>query len=101
GLVREALYAQVDPERRALTDGAAYAHLAAHEFGEPFDDGQAKTRAAVVPRGRGVDLREGLEQSIHAIGGDADAGIVDLDVQLEDALEVGRGGGGQAYVALV
>jgi len=34
-----------------------------------------------VPRGRGVDLREHLEQAVDAVRGDADAGVGDRDLE--------------------
>jgi hypothetical protein len=78
---------------------AAHADLAAHEFGQALDDGEPEAGAAVVAGGGGIDLREGLEQAVDAIGGDADAGVGDFDAQL--AGPNAGAGGVQDHVALV
>ena len=47
----------------------------AHQLDQALADGQPEAGAAVAPRGRGVDLAEGLEQPVLAVGRDADAGV--------------------------
>ena len=42
--------------------------------------GKPETGAAVLPGSRCIALAEGLEQATHAVGGDADAGVVHGDV---------------------
>ena len=48
---------------------------AAHQLDQPPADRQAEAGAAVLARGRGVGLREGLEERSDLVGGDADAGV--------------------------
>ena len=42
---------------------------------QPLDDREPESGAAVVARGGGIDLREGLEQPVEPIGRNPDAGI--------------------------
>ena len=58
-------------------------HRPAHRLGETLRDRKPETRAAVAPADRDVGLAERLEQAIHAIGRDADAGVAHDDVELE------------------
>ena len=55
------------------------ADLAAHQLDELLRDREAETGAAVVARGRGVRLREGLEQAVEAALTDSDAGVAHLE----------------------
>ncbi len=75
-------------EGGALADGAVDADGAAHEFDEALADDEAEAGAAVFAGGGGVDLGEGAEEAVDAVGGDADAGVVD------DELD-GAGAGGE------
>ena len=52
---------------------------AAHRLGEPAADREAEARPAVPPRDRRVGLAERLEQPVHPVRRDADAGVADLD----------------------
>ena len=58
-------------------------------------DGEAEPRAAVLPRGGGVGLREGLEQLADLLGREADAGVLHLEAQRRPPLALappcGRG----------
>jgi hypothetical protein len=67
-------------ERGALARDALHPHRAAHQLGQPLADGEAEAGAAVLARGRRVELAELLEQAVDAIGGDADAGVAHGDV---------------------
>ena len=55
---------------------------AVHRLGEAPADGEAEAGAAVPARDRRVRLAERLEQPAHLVGGDADAGVADVDVDL-------------------
>src|ERR1700678_4562752 len=90
-----------DPERRTAPRFAVHADLTAHQFGQPLDDGQPQSAAAVMARGGGIYLRKGLEQAVDAIGRDADAGVGDLDAQGQDTVFVHRARGIQDDVAFV
>src|SRR5690242_20894126 len=70
-------------------------HRAAHHLREPLADGQAQSGAAVLARGRGVDLAERFEQTPDAIGGDADAGVAHRERSEEHTSEL------QSHVNLV
>jgi predicted alpha/beta-hydrolase family hydrolase len=52
-------------------------YFSAHDFDQALRDGQAQAGAAEAPRGRGVRLRESLEDPIQLVRRDADAGVVD------------------------
>ena len=54
-------------ERGAGAGGALRADASAHEFTEPFADGQAETGAAEAPRGGGIDLTERFEEAAQAL----------------------------------
>ena len=68
-------------EDRALVGFALDPDPAAHDFGEPLADGEAEAGAAILARRRRIDLAEGLEQTIHAIRGDAAARVADLEME--------------------
>ena len=68
----------------ALADaGALGPHSAAHHLGQPLADRQAQAGATILAGRRGVNLAEGLEQAIHAVGRDADASVAHRDVEQE------------------
>ena len=69
-----------EPEAAADAGGAAGAGLAAHQLGELAGDGQPEPGAAVLAGGRAVHLLEGRKQPRQLLGGDADAGVFDLEV---------------------
>ena len=52
---------------------------AAHQLHQLFADGQSQSGAAVLARGRGILLDEGLEDGRAVLGPDADAGVDDLE----------------------
>ena len=66
-----------DLKGRAVTVFAFDPDVAAHELGELAADGEAEAGAAVLACGGGIDLREGLEELVDLVGGDADAGVAD------------------------
>ena len=70
-----ALQAQLEPEGRSLLEPAFDADPAAHQLGELLDDREAEAAAAVAARARAVDLREGVEDRVELLLGDADAGV--------------------------
>ena len=72
---------EAQAERAALAGdaGARRGQRAAHRLGEAAADRQAEARPAVAPRDRRVDLAERLEELVHPVRGDADAGVADLD----------------------
>ncbi|MFO0747453.1 MAG: hypothetical protein U1F43_17580 [Myxococcota bacterium] len=67
----------LEPEGRAHVGSALDADLAAHELDQLAADGEPEAGAAVAPRVRAVDLREGAEEAAQVLGGDADAGVGD------------------------
>src|SRR5215475_5108840 len=68
---------QVDREGRALPRLAFDGDVAAHHAAEMPAYGQPEAGAAVFAGGRGIRLREFLEQPPHLLFGHADAGIRD------------------------
>ena len=55
--------------------------LAAQQLGQAFADGQAQAGAAVVARGGGIHLLEGLEQPVLPVQRDADAGVAHREMK--------------------
>ena len=72
-----------EPEDTALAvdPSALGGELATHELRQPAADGKAKARPAVPPRDGRIRLAERLEEPLHAVGADADAGVADLDLE--------------------
>ena len=70
-----------EPEDRPDARLALHADLAAHQLHQAAADGEAEARAAVLPRRRGVGLRERIEQLVELRGGDADPGVAHLEAQ--------------------
>ena len=66
-------------EGRARAGRALGRDVAAHQLGEPAHDREAEPGAAEAARGRGIRLRERLEQALAALLVDADAGIGDRE----------------------
>ena len=81
-------------ERRALArdPGALRVERAVHQLRQPAADREAEARAAVPPADRRVDLAERLEQPVHAVRRDPDAGVPDVQRDLP-AVDVRRAGG--------
>jgi hypothetical protein len=69
----------VEPEHAAPAGSPLRADLAAHQLDQLLGDGQPEPGAAVVAGGRGVGLREGLEQLVEALRVQADPGVADLE----------------------
>src|SRR5205085_937077 len=74
-----------DPDFALEPDGAA------HRLGQALADDEAKTRAAVAAGRGGINLAKGLKEAIHAIGRNADPGILDGEAKLI-IVRVQRGG---------
>ena len=70
---------QVERERAALAVDAGEPDLAAEQHGQFAADGQAQAGAAVLARGAGVGLLEGLEDQPLLLRRDADAGVLDRE----------------------
>src|SRR5690606_10176809 len=92
-------------EGGAAVDLADGPHGAAEHLGEALADRKAEAGAAEAAGGRAVELAEALEQAIHAVGADADAGVLDGELELVARRTVrltgGRGGAdGEADVAV-
>ena len=68
-------------EGAALADRALDPDPAAHHLHQLRGDGQAQAGAAVLARGGGVGLGEGLEDQPLLFGRDADAGVAHLEMQ--------------------
>ena len=60
------------------------------DLDQPSADGQPEAGAAEAAGGRGVGLGERLEQPARSLGGDADAGVDDLEAQRDARRAVGR-----------
>src|SRR4030095_10657092 len=73
-------------EGRPLADLALHPDGPAHHLGEALADGKAEAGAAVAACRRGVQLAERLEESVHAVGRDADAGVPDREVERVPAI---------------
>ena len=68
---------QVEGERAALAVDAGQPDLAAQQRRQLAADGQAQAGAAVLARGAGIGLLEGLEDEPLLLRRDADAGVLD------------------------
>ena len=68
---------QVEGERAALAVDAGEADFAAQQHGQLAADGEAEAGAAVLARGAGVGLLEGLEDEPLLLRRDADARVLD------------------------
>ena len=79
GLRRHDAQARGEPEAAARAGLALHAHVATHQARQVARQGQAQARAAVAARGRRVGLLEGVEQARQRVGGDAFAGVADLE----------------------
>jgi hypothetical protein len=64
---------QKNRERRALPWRTLDGNVTAHQPAEVPADREAKARAAIPTRGRGISLGEGLEELAHLLGRHADA----------------------------
>ena len=71
------LHRDGDVEAGALALLALDPDVAAHHFRELAADGEAEAGAAEAARGRGVDLRERLEEAVDLVRRNADAGVPD------------------------
>src|ERR1051325_6554433 len=56
-------------------------NAAAHQFGEPFANGQPEAGAPVVASGGGIDLLERFKKPALSIDGNANTGIADREMQ--------------------
>ena len=84
----------LEPEAGTLAGLGIHPDAPAHQRDDALADRKAQAGAAVQPRGRGIGLRERLEQLLLRFRVDADAGVADLETQL-----VLRGGlAGAAHV---
>ncbi len=66
-----------EPEGGTASDRALDADAAAHQFSELFGDGQPQAGPAISASCRGIHLREALEEPVHPVGRNADAGVGD------------------------
>ena len=65
--------------------------IAAHLFGQIFDDGEAEARAAVAPRDIGVGLGERTKQPLDLGRGETDAAVADGENDFDMAAFGARG----------
>lgn len=79
------LHRHPEPEGTAPPWGAVQTNLAPHEFDQAPHQHQSEPGAAVLVRGGSVSLLERLEQTRLLLGGKTDAGILDLEPDLERA----------------
>ena len=87
---------QIEREGAAAAGGAAQVDLAAQEVGELAADGEAEAGAAVAAAGAGIGLLEGLEDDLLLFGGNADAGVADLEARPPTAPDEGSGDRGSS-----
>src|SRR5439155_11163583 len=80
------------PHRRAPADRAGDAELAAVGLDDVLHDREPEPRAAEGTRAPLVDAEEALAQPRQVLGGDADPGVLDGD--LDHAVVLGATGGG-------
>ena len=78
---------QVDGEGGAVSRFTGDGDVAAHHLAEAAADGQTETRAPILAGSGVIPLDEGLEELFDLLGGQADAGVADLDCE-----SGGRGG---------
>ncbi len=97
GLARQA---DPEPETRAHAGRAGHADLAAHQVHQLRADRQAQAGAPMAAGGGGVCLGELVEDLAELLGGDADAGVLDLDAQGDPRLVLLFGGDIQQHLAL-
>ena len=79
--VRKVATGSVTQKREPWPCSLSTPDLTAHEIDQALDDREPESGAAVVARGGGVDLREGLEQPVEPVGRNPDAGVRHLDAQ--------------------
>src|SRR5512142_3196243 len=65
----------------ALDPFALHPEISAHKLGQAFADDQPQSGASIVSCGGTVQLAECMEQAIHAIQWDSDAGISNGEMQ--------------------
>src|SRR5690606_3071140 len=82
--VDDGLAGNVDGEGEggAAVDLAGGPHGAAEHLGQALADRQPEPGAAEAAGGRAVELAEALEQPVHAVGADADPGVLDGELEL-------------------
>jgi len=68
-------------KRRAHSGFALHPCRAAHQLGEPLADREPESGAAVLARGRRIDLGERLEQMRNPLARDTDSCVTHGDVQ--------------------
>ena len=73
---------------------------AAHQLGQPPHDGKAEAGAAEFPGGRGIGLRERLEQPRTLLVAQADAGVAHRKRDARRAVAERTGGGTHLDAAL-
>ena len=76
-----------EPEDRTAADLAFEADPATHQVDQPGGDREAKPGAFVPARRRAVDLGELLEHVGQLVGRNADAGVLDTHLELDDAVD--------------
>ena len=74
---------------------------AAQQRGETLGDGEAKAGAAEISGGRGIGLRERLEQPAHLLFGHADAAVRHLEQNMRLAGRAGLPCDGKPDLALL
>ncbi len=72
----------VKTEGRSLALHAGNRDFAAHQFDQPFGDGEAQAGAAMSPGRGGVPLLKRLEQKWKCVGRDAHSGVADQELEL-------------------
>ena len=92
---------QVDDEARAGTQRTADIDAAAHLGHQVLADRQAQPRAAEAASGRAIGLREVLEDLGQSLGGDADAGVLDADLEVRLPFGAGEEVHAHRHFALV
>ena len=65
----------------ALTLGALGPHLSTHQFAKTLADSKTEPGIAISSRDRCINLAESLEESTFSLGGDADPGVSNREMQ--------------------
>jgi hypothetical protein len=79
---------------------AVGADFAAHQVRDAAGNRQAEAGAAVLARGRGIGLLEGMEQPRHGVGRNADPGVLHLEAHQHGIAAVFQQPGAQRYRTL-
>jgi hypothetical protein len=90
-----------EPEHAAASGPRLHADPAAHQLGQSLRDREPQPRAAILARRRAVGLAERLEDGLGLVGGDADAGVGDGELEPDAAAKLLAGAHADHDLALI